>query len=97
MITAVLGWLIFAESLPGMWFLGAGLLVAGNVIIGRREEGEKGGVEGEAEEERLVGEEVEMDGGEGEGDGGKDEDEDVVELGDLEGDGEEDLLDLRSR
>ncbi|KAG9235825.1 hypothetical protein BJ875DRAFT_256061 [Amylocarpus encephaloides] len=36
MLTAVLGWLIFSESLPPLWFLGAALLVAGNVIIGRR-------------------------------------------------------------
>lgn len=40
MITAVLGFIIFNESLPPLWFLGAGMLVAGNVIIGRREEGE---------------------------------------------------------
>ncbi|KAF8858284.1 hypothetical protein BDZ45DRAFT_400380 [Acephala macrosclerotiorum] len=43
MLTAVLGWLIFSESLPPLWFLGAALLVAGNVIIGRREEGEEKG------------------------------------------------------
>jgi len=41
MVTAVLGFLIFSESLPPLWFLGAAMLVAGNVIIGRREEGEK--------------------------------------------------------
>jgi len=41
MITAVLGFIIFSESLPPLWFLGAALLVAGNVIIGRREEDEK--------------------------------------------------------
>lgn len=40
MITALLGLIIFSESLPPLWFLGAGLLVAGNVIIGRRDEGE---------------------------------------------------------
>ena len=40
MITAILGFLIFSESLPPLWFLGAALLVAGNVIIGRRDEGE---------------------------------------------------------
>lgn len=39
-ITAVLGFLIFTESLPPLWWLGASLLVAGNVIIGRREEKE---------------------------------------------------------
>lgn len=43
MITAVLGWMIFSESLPPLWFAGAALLVAGNVIIGRREEGEEKG------------------------------------------------------
>lgn len=40
MITAVLGFMIFSESLPPLWWLGAALLVAGNVIIGRREEAE---------------------------------------------------------
>ncbi|KAL7267875.1 hypothetical protein RUND412_009522 [Rhizina undulata] len=38
MITAILGYLVFSESLPPLWWLGASLLVAGNVIIGRREE-----------------------------------------------------------
>ncbi|USW56834.1 Putative transmembrane protein [Septoria linicola] len=41
MITAILGWMIFKESLPGLWWLGAAMLVAGSVIIGRREEGNK--------------------------------------------------------
>ena len=40
MITAILGFIIFTESLPPLWWLGAALLVAGNVIIGRREEKE---------------------------------------------------------
>ena len=40
MITAVLGFIIFSESLPPLWWLGAAMLVAGNVIIGRREEKE---------------------------------------------------------
>lgn len=39
-ITAFLGFFIFAESLPPLWWMGAALLVAGNVIIGRREEKE---------------------------------------------------------
>jgi hypothetical protein len=38
MITAFLGFFIFTESLPPLWWVGAALLVAGNVIIGRREE-----------------------------------------------------------
>lgn len=40
MITAVLSALIFSESLPGLWWLGAAMLVAGSVIIGMREETE---------------------------------------------------------
>ncbi|KAI2466342.1 hypothetical protein F4781DRAFT_355904 [Annulohypoxylon bovei var. microspora] len=35
MITALLGLAIFAESLPPLWWIGAAMLVAGNVIIGR--------------------------------------------------------------
>jgi len=42
-ITAVLGAMIFGEKLPLAWWLGAGLLAAGNVVIGRREEAEKPG------------------------------------------------------
>ena len=38
LITAILGLLIFREALPLLWFLGAAMLVAGNVVIGRREE-----------------------------------------------------------
>ncbi|CAL3967300.1 unnamed protein product [Diplocarpon coronariae] len=69
MITAVLGWLIFSESLPPLWFVGAGLLVAGNVIIGRREEGEgegkeegdqRGGRDSGEEGAGLLGEELEL-------------------------------------
>ncbi|PBP28186.1 hypothetical protein BUE80_DR000909 [Diplocarpon rosae] len=94
MITAVLGWLIFSESLPPLWFLGAALLVAGNVIIGRREEGEgkdagdqrvrrDSGEEGAG----LLGEELELDGEVGEEETRRnrsEEEEDVLQL-DLEG------------
>lgn len=38
-VTAVLGALVFGERLPPLWWVGAGLLVAGSVVIGRREEG----------------------------------------------------------
>jgi len=62
MITALLGFVIFSESLPPLWWAGAALLVAGNVIIGRREEdevkqvaeGEDGGERGVREEEGLL-------------------------------------------
>ncbi|KAK4983963.1 hypothetical protein LTR66_008647 [Elasticomyces elasticus] len=61
MLTAALGALVFGESLPPMWWAGAALLVAGSVIIGRREEEGLGkgmdvGVEGvEMEEGRWGG------------------------------------------
>ncbi|KAL2402678.1 hypothetical protein ABEF93_003224 [Exophiala dermatitidis] len=38
MITAILGWMVFNEKLNGMFWGGAALLAAGNVVIGRREE-----------------------------------------------------------
>ncbi|RPA78589.1 hypothetical protein BJ508DRAFT_416463 [Ascobolus immersus RN42] len=34
-LTAVLGWLVFAEKLPALWWLGASMLVGGNVLIGK--------------------------------------------------------------
>lgn len=40
-VTAVLSFIVFSESLPGLWWVGAALLVAGSVIIGMREETEK--------------------------------------------------------
>ncbi|KAK0643672.1 hypothetical protein B0T16DRAFT_416457 [Cercophora newfieldiana] len=40
-ITAILGFAIFSESLPPLWWLGAAMLVAGNVITGRKDEGNK--------------------------------------------------------
>jgi hypothetical protein len=40
-VTAVLGALMFSEKLPGVWWLGAAMLVAGSVIIGMRDETEK--------------------------------------------------------
>ncbi|USP76008.1 hypothetical protein yc1106_03282 [Curvularia clavata] len=43
-VTAVLSFIIFSESLPALWWLGAAMLVAGSVIIGMREETEKQGV-----------------------------------------------------
>ena len=43
--TALLGLAVFSENLPPLWWLGAGMLVAGNVVIGRDKEEE------EAEEE----------------------------------------------
>jgi hypothetical protein len=81
MFTAFLGFFIFSESLPLLWWAGAALLVAGNVIIGRKDE--------TAEE---VGAAAAADGAayapvsqqDGETAGRKsNEDEDVIDLGDL--------------
>ncbi|KAK4540502.1 hypothetical protein LTR36_009140 [Oleoguttula mirabilis] len=54
MLTALLGAIIFSEALPGLWWLGAGLLVAGSVIIGAREEGKEVGAAGTAGSESAV-------------------------------------------
>ena len=82
LVTAVLSFLVFAESLPGLWFLGAALLVAGSVIIGAREEKEgRGGAEvgavGTAGREAVGG--MGLDGVEG---------VDGQEIGIIEGEGE---------
>ena len=65
MVTALLGFIIFGERLPPMWWAGAGLLAAGNVFIGRRGEGEKPGGTLGLERDRgggevLLGEELEQ-------------------------------------
>lgn len=75
MLTALLGLIIFRETLPGkssyisplttepqvlmlynlgLWWLGASFLVAGSVIIGRREEGKESGDAGTAGAEPTV-------------------------------------------
>ncbi|CAG8982541.1 hypothetical protein HYALB_00002323 [Hymenoscyphus albidus] len=107
MITAILGFLIFSESLPPLWFLGAALLVAGNVIIGRREE--KDTLKRDADEESghgedegllVEGEEVEYeleDESEAlERKRKEREEEDVLQV-DLRGDVAGDLVDVRHR
>ena len=35
MVTAFLGVAVFSEALPPLWWVGAAMLVAGNVILGR--------------------------------------------------------------
>jgi hypothetical protein len=41
-ITAILGFAIFSEALPPLWWVGATLLVAGNVIVGQKNESSDG-------------------------------------------------------
>lgn len=85
MLTAILGFFIFSESLPGLWWLGAAMLVAGSVIIGRREEGTA---------TKSQGATVAADGSEGERARFLDEDgteggDDELELGSVKGGDEE--------
>lgn len=49
-LTAILGLVIFSESLPPLWWVGAAMLIAGNVIVGRKDEGEAPKCEAEADE-----------------------------------------------
>ncbi|KAF1821402.1 uncharacterized protein K489DRAFT_321608 [Dissoconium aciculare CBS 342.82] len=37
MATAILGMVVFGEELPALWWVGAAMLIAGSVIIGRRD------------------------------------------------------------
>lgn len=87
-ITAVLGFLIFSESLPPLWWVGAALLVAGNVIIGSQDESDKSKSEElPADQDGLGGywDVPTEDSGEGlAAEGQAPVDEDFVELGDLD-------------
>lgn len=78
-LTALLGLLIFSEALPPLWWAGAALLVAGNVVVGRQDEvkDEDAGV-APAPYESAPQEEPEGRDGDGE-----DVDEDIIDLGDL--------------
>ncbi len=89
-LTALLGLAIFSESLPPLWWLGAGLLVAGNVIVGRKDEDKP--VEdaddqaaSEAESGSSSYEPIpQAEGGAPEAVEKEDEDEDVLDLGELD-------------
>ncbi|KAF7543513.1 hypothetical protein G7Z17_g10675 [Cylindrodendrum hubeiense] len=75
MVTALLGFVIFSESLPPLWWAGAALLVAGNVVIGSKDESKEasatagGYVPVPGDDEGVLGRT------------GEDEDEDVIDLG----------------
>ncbi|CCT64255.1 uncharacterized protein FFUJ_04542 [Fusarium fujikuroi IMI 58289] len=75
MVTAVLGALIFSEALPPLWWAGAALLVAGNVIVGRKDETKDAGAAAAAEGPSYVPLPTEDDGAQ------RDDDEDVIDLG----------------
>ncbi|KAI1018122.1 hypothetical protein LB505_001186 [Fusarium chuoi] len=75
MVTAVLGALIFSEALPPLWWAGAALLVAGNVIVGRKDETKDAGAAAAAEGPSYVPLPTEDNGAQ------RDDDEDVIDLG----------------
>lgn len=91
-ITALLGLIIFSESLPPLWWVGAALLVAGNVIIGSQDESDKPKSDEVPPGQDGLGNYRDVPLAEDPSagvldDGGvalKDEDEDIVELGDLD-------------
>jgi methylase of polypeptide subunit release factors len=75
--TALFGWFVFAEALPPMWWVGASMLVAGSVIISRRDTEEKAREytalprhDEELEEQQLVA----VDTGSGSGSGYEEDD-----------------------
>ncbi|OLN87970.1 Transmembrane protein 42 [Colletotrichum chlorophyti] len=78
-ITAVLGLAIFSESLPPLWWVGAALLVAGNVIIGRKDEA---GADKSADYAPLP-QQPGLAPADDAADKEDSDDEDVVDLGDL--------------
>lgn len=95
-VTALLGLVIFSEALPPMWWAGAGLLVVGNVVVGRKDEGErKEAGEGEEQSEAVPlmqntdeDEDEDQDGYQDRDERREEaEDEDVADLGDLSGAG----------
>jgi len=96
LVTAVLGWMVFGEKLPALWWVGASLLAAGNVVIGMRESAEKpGGTIGldETRDEAVAAEEEQeellwrMERGRHSNHGHDPEDGDLVELDETDSSG----------
>ncbi|ROW05169.1 hypothetical protein VSDG_00025 [Cytospora chrysosperma] len=92
-ITAIMGLIIFSESLPPLWWVGAALLVAGNVIIGKQDDagGKPEAVDGGGDAaspavQDGLGHYEDVPQEEGVTDSGLSEyeDEDVIQLGDLD-------------
>ncbi|KAH7017733.1 hypothetical protein EDB80DRAFT_705810 [Ilyonectria destructans] len=73
MVTALLGFVIFSESLPPLWWAGAALLVVGNIVVGSKDES-KDASAAEGGYVPVPGDD------EGQPERG-DEDEDVIDLG----------------
>ncbi|CAO1601344.1 MAG: hypothetical protein LQ349_000536 [Xanthoria aureola] len=64
LITALLGLMIFSEKLPPLWWVGAAGLVVGNVVIGRREEGDEDG-DGRSRRQQQAAKGVRLEGDDG--------------------------------
>lgn len=58
LITAIVGFGLFDEQLPALWFLGAAMLVAGSVIIAARDESPKQEGDKDAEHPHIASEGV---------------------------------------
>jgi len=91
-ITAVLGSVIFSEALPPLWWVGAALLVAGNVIVGRKDEGEPKNLDDQSLTASMPTSARDSEEGPSRGarnrltpQAEKDEDEDVIDLRSLDG------------
>ena len=82
-LTAFMGSIIFSEALPPMWWAGAALLVAGNVIIGRKDESNDAGQEGAVATDGYAPVPRAEEDGARDAARKDDEDEDVIDLGDL--------------
>lgn len=78
-LTALLGLFIFSEALPPVWWAGAAMLVAGNVIVGRKDES-KDTAAAEAGYTPVVDQDILDSRDSGSKD---DEDEDIIDLGEL--------------
>ncbi|KAL7627345.1 hypothetical protein AAE478_001537 [Parahypoxylon ruwenzoriense] len=76
-LTALLGLAIFAEALPPLWWAGAALLVAGNVIIGRERKRD----DDHADDDDNADLDASAEDGDGDGDG--DEVDDAVAAAEL--------------
>lgn len=62
LVTAFLGMVVFSEKLPPLWWAGASLLVVGNVITGRKNDGDdSASADAAVEAEPLVA--LDQDGG----------------------------------
>ncbi|KUI54898.1 Transmembrane protein 42 [Cytospora mali] len=89
-ITAIMGLIIFSESLPPLWWVGAAFLVVGNVIIGKQDDDGKaeggGGDAASSAGQDGLGRYEDVPQAEGVTDPGlkEDDDEDVIQLGDLD-------------